>query len=144
MLLIPDPVILRYAGVAVGVAGVVWSGVRIAAGVASLSWSPTAGRVLARDIDDSGSKYQPVLEYSYEVHGIKYRGHRISFDFHLRRREWSTALLLFRKYPPGQDITVFVDLQRPYRSVVERGVSAQLVLSLLGGIGLIVYALTVF
>jgi Protein of unknown function (DUF3592) len=141
---IPELLTLPYAVFVAGTVAIISSSLRVAAGVASLRWSGTPGRVLARDVDDSAGKYQPVLEYSYEVNGVQYRGHRISFDFDLRRRSSSTALLLFHKYRPGQEITVFFDPQRPYRSVIERGVSTSLVLGLVGGIGLVAYVLTVF
>ena len=124
-----------------GVVGIVSSSLRVATGLASLRWQATKGRVLARDIDDRYDKYQPALEYSYEASGAQYRGHRISFDFDLRRNAAHAALLLFHKYRPGQEITVFFDPARPYRSVIERGVSAQLLLALAGCVSVVVWVL---
>jgi len=144
MLSIPDLLSLPYVVLAAGTLGTFWTGLRVAAGVASLRWSATTGRVLAREMDDEAGKYQPVFEYAYEVNGAQYRGCRFSFDFDLRRRSSSTALALFHKYRPGQEITVFFDPQRPYRAVIKRGVSGPLILSLVAGFGLVVWVLSAF
>jgi hypothetical protein len=130
-------VTLPYVVLIGGLIAAVWSSLRIASGVASLRWPSTTGRVRARDIDDTGQRYQLILEYSYEVNGVPYRGRRISFDFPLGRKEFEAGTLLFYKYPPGKEITVYFDPQSPYRSVIERGVSWQLLLSLSVGIGLV-------
>src|SRR2546426_5382443 len=124
-----------------GMVGVVSSSLRVATGLASLRWQATKGRVLARDIDDRSDKYQPTLEYSYEANGAQYRGHRISFDFNLRRNAAHAALLLFHKYRPGPEITVFFAPALHYRSVIERGVSAELRLRLGAGVRVVVWVL---
>ena len=142
--MIPELLTLPHVVLVAGMVATVASGLRVAAGLASLRWSATKGRVLARDIDDTSGKYQPVLEYSYEVNGAEYRGHRISFDFDLRRRSSSTALVLFHRYQPRQEVTVFFDPRARYRSVIERGVSGELLLSLLGCVGLVLWLAIAF
>ena len=114
---------------------------RVLRALATSRWSSTTGRVLMRDIDETAEKYQPVLEYSYEANGSQYRGHRISFDLPMKPAASSTALQVFYKYSPGREVTVFFDPKRPHVSVLERGLTSQLLVPLIGGLLLIMVGL---
>jgi hypothetical protein len=95
---------------------------------------------MARDLDDAAEKYQPILEYRYEVDGVQRRGSRISFAPTFNRHAFERALVVFHRYPPGKAVTIYYDPRHPERSVIEPGLSWPLAMQFVGGLVLIAAA----
>jgi len=140
---IPDLFYVPFIMMAAGAVSALRAGLRIPRALASVRWPTTEGRVVARDLDDSPGRYEPVFEYRYQVSGAELRGDRISFAPAFDPRSSERALLMYHQYPPGKAVTVYYDPRRPHRSVLEPGLNWPLATQLLGGIGLVVLALVI-
>jgi hypothetical protein len=124
-----------------GVGNVLWAGARIMPALRSVAWPSTEGEIVARDMDSSLVRYNPVVEYRYEVGGSEYRGHRISFAPTLTVSNADRALGAFHTYSPGRKVDVYYDPAHPDRSVLEPGMNWLLGGHLLAGLALLAFAL---
>ena len=120
-----------------GAGNVIWAGARMMPALRSLSWPSTEGEILARDLDSSPLRYNPVVEYRYEVGGSQFRGHRISFAPTMTVSDADRALGTFHKYLPGRKVDVYYDPTHPERSVLEPGINWLLGGHLLAGLALL-------
>jgi len=125
---------------AAGAINVAWAVARFPRAFSSARWPTTEGLIMARDLDDSPGKYQPLFEYRYQVDGVPFRGSRISFGPPFNPQAFQRALVTYHQYPPGKAVTVYYDPQHPDRSVLEPGINEWLGAQLVGGLVLIALA----
>ena len=104
----------------------------------SQSWSATSGRVTQAYIresqtrDDEGfltTTYYPEVRYTYEVMGVEYTGHQISFGGGVGGNRGKADETL-TQYPVGKNVTVYYDPNSPEEAVIERRMGSQTMLIL--------------
>ena len=59
------------------------------------------------------------MEYSYEVHGLKYRSRQVKLGMQIGGSQ-SVAETMVKKYPQGSDVTVHYDPENPSDAALER------------------------
>jgi len=103
----------------------------------SLSYSQTAGKVVALSLKANKSKggrinsYTPKIRYSYVYNGATYSSDVISWGFdRVEKNEQAAFEQLFAQ---GHAITVFVDPSDPTNAVLEPGTAAMPAVIALGG-----------
>lgn len=90
-----------------------------------LDWAPVAGKIRISGVEerrdgDGDKHYSHTLEYAYEFHGARFLGSRIApMDYSLSFR--FSAEERARRYPPGREVTVYVNPLNPGRAVLEPG-----------------------
>jgi len=83
-------------------------------------WAAVPGRVIRSKVHLVGGNFEPLVEYSYSFEGATHTGSRLrSTDVSTESRGPAEADVA--RYPPGADITVFVNPDMPADSVVEPG-----------------------
>src|SRR5207302_8208834 len=102
-----------------GAINVAWAVARFPRAFSSARWPTTEGLIMARDLDDSPGKYQPLFEYRYQVDGVPFRGSRISFGPPFNPQAFQRALVTYHQYPPGKAVTVDYKRQHLNSSVVK-------------------------
>ncbi len=85
-----------------------------------LRWQAVTARVVSSTIRMKGEDFEPVVEYSYEYEGRKHSGNQIRSNL-MTSESRDPANAEVSKYPPGADITVFVNPGDPRQSVIEAG-----------------------
>src|SRR5438046_9433674 len=81
-----------------GAINVAWAVARFPRAFSSARWTTTEGLIMARDLDDSPGKYQPLFEYMYQEVGILFRGFVISFGSLFKHYAVQRALSPHRVY----------------------------------------------
>ncbi|MDQ6828118.1 MAG: DUF3592 domain-containing protein [Gemmatimonadota bacterium] len=108
--------------------------------VRSITWPKTPGTVLesvvqrrprnAHDLRDSVSV--PLVRYRYSLGGVLYHSTRVSFKKFVLGTE-REARSTVANYPPGTDLSVYFDPERPGNAVLEHGISWLNMLVLIAG-----------
>ena len=118
--------LLIAAGVAVaGCYLLAFGGARLVFRNPELSWQKVMGKVMVSGVnegaDPAGRKtYRVMLEYVYEFHGIRFIGERVApLQFTSNYRPAAESIT--RRYPPGSEITVYVNPRNPGKAVLEPG-----------------------
>jgi hypothetical protein len=96
-------------------------------------WPSTMGTVVAsylerRSSSEGGSTSYPVVQYSYQVGGQMYQGHKIAPGMEVGG---TGAGRVVARYPAGAQVMVFYDPQKPSEAVLERKAPAQWVMWLI-------------
>lgn len=127
---------LLFAGV--GTYFVIQSGMGIVRSLGSRNWSTTEGTITASDVrvdmnSSSRATYIPEVTYEYEVRGTLYTGDNINFSkFHTS--DPTGASRTTRKYPVGEQVTVFHHPWQPEKSALEQGRISPLIPGLIVGV----------
>jgi len=102
-----------------------WNSVR-----KQLGWVPVRGVICVSEVRWDGEDYRAHVEYTYSYREREFRSTRVRS---LRAvANWrGPAQRVARKYPPGTEITVFIDPENPRESVLEPGVSRMFLPTLL-------------
>jgi hypothetical protein len=126
-----DGLLLFLALLALG--GFIWFAASFAAGMRAGRWPTERGRILAADIEPSGTTsrrgpwakplYVPRVRYEYIVRGRSYRGERTRFGGggNMSRED---ALAAVRAWAVGSAVEVAYDPRDPHHSTLERGADA--------------------
>lgn len=83
-----------------------------------LGWRRVPGRIISADILDSGMSKSARILYAYGVDGDHFEGKKIA-PLEVWASYSKSAANFVRKYPPGREVTVFVDPTRHGRAVLE-------------------------
>lgn len=96
---------------------------------AAAAWPSAAGKILSTEVvvDESGSMgedgttwYNPVVNYSYDVAGTEFQGHRLRFgNPHCSNRKKAEAAIA--PYTVGSPVTVHYNPEKPSDAVLETG-----------------------
>ena len=111
------------------------------------SWPSTTGRILSssvqNDVDTSRdsngrmrtrTRYEPVVQYEYEIDGRTYQGYRIKAGDYGGAAQRAYAVV--NRYPVGAHVSVYHDPADPGQAVLEQGAD-KTTLYLFGGIGVL-------
>lgn len=106
----------------------------------SRKWTRVRGRITASWVsestdNDGPSSFMPAVHYKYHFEGRDLSGDQIGFIV-MGARHRGVALRTLERYPVGAEVDVYVDPQRPTRSVLTRGVSWVSLFALICGLGL--------
>lgn len=96
-------------------------------------WQPVEGTVLSADtttefdsmvVPDTFSEivqmHQPIVRYQYEYEGRPYTSCRYSL-LEMSSSDAEDARAIARRYPPGREVTVWVNPREPAQAVLEKG-----------------------
>ncbi len=90
-----------------------------------ISFSDISTITPTREVDITRSPtYAPVVEYTYTVQGIAYRGKRIGFGTVISSTRTEAASIIER-YPVGTVVNVYYDPHNPAEAVLEQKVGSQ-------------------
>ncbi|MBR95859.1 MAG: hypothetical protein CMA81_03455 [Euryarchaeota archaeon] len=89
-------------------------------------WTPTDGVVINSGVDEStssegGPTYCLWVDYQYTFENRTYNGYIVSYSQEDSCNSWSEDA--DEKYPPGSDVTVYVNPENPTEAVLENGFS---------------------
>ena len=89
-------------------------------------WTPTDGVIIDSGVDTStdgegGTTYCLWVDYQYTYNDRTYDGDVVSFSKDNSCSSWSGEA--DEKYPPGEEVTVYVNPNNPYEAVLENGLS---------------------
>lgn len=106
----------------------------------SRKWTRVRGRITSAWVsestrDDGPSSFTPEVRYKYQFDGRELTGDKIGFVV-MGAHHPGVAEKTLERYPVGAEVDVFVDPQRPTRSVLTRGVSWASLFAVLCGLGL--------
>lgn len=121
------------AGLALGTAGLVWSGHLIWKARRAKGWSRAEGRIvdykLDRHASSGGTRYAAEPVYTYEVSGSSYTGSTGDiYDAKLAMTEEAALGEIRARFPVGSQVTVYYHPQRPWKSILSRRISLLLLL----------------
>ncbi len=96
-------------------------------------WPSTMGTVMMstlewRSSSEGGSTAYPVVQYSYQVNGQAYQGYKLAPGPEVGG---TGAKKVVARYPPGAQVMVFYDPQKPSDAVLEKKAPAQWLMWLL-------------
>ena len=89
-------------------------------------WTPTDGVIIDSGVDTStdgegGTTYCLWVDYQYTYNDRTYGGDVVSYSKDNSCSSWAGEA--DEKYPPGEEITVYVNPDNPYEAVIENGLS---------------------
>ncbi|MEC7178767.1 MAG: DUF3592 domain-containing protein [Candidatus Thermoplasmatota archaeon] len=89
-------------------------------------WTPTDGVIIDSGVDTStdgegGTTYCLWVDYQYTFNDRTYGGDVVSYSKDNSCSSWAGEA--DEKYPPGEEITVYVNPDNPYEAVIENGLS---------------------
>jgi len=89
-------------------------------------WTPTDGVIIDSGVDTStdsegGTTYCLWVDYQYTYNDRTYNGDVVSFSKDNSCSSWAGEA--DEKYPPGEELTVYVNPDNPYEAVLENGLS---------------------
>jgi hypothetical protein len=106
-------------------------------------WREVAGVITKSEVEFCGDDYRPVVEYTYEVDGVTYRGDTIARG--LVTFNWKgPATRVIEKFPVGARVPVFVDPKYPRQSALHPRVDKNLPLFLACFVGVLVLIILLF
>ncbi|HVF72261.1 MAG TPA: DUF3592 domain-containing protein [Chthoniobacterales bacterium] len=97
-----------------------WKNVQTAK--ASTAWPTTPGRITSSGTKKVMFRRQPLITYSYAVHGAPYTSQRVSFAAGYPGKDIDSILA---RYPVGSEVNVAHDPQNPAEATLETGATAQ-------------------
>jgi hypothetical protein len=86
----------------------------------SRRWPSVSGHIIrarVREGPDGPTSFRPVVEYKYEVDGVKYQGDRLDFDDGEDYAS-SAAEKIVARYEKGAPVTVYYDPSDPQKSAL--------------------------
>ena len=98
----------------------------VLADIGTADWTPTDGVVIDSGVDVStggkgGATYCLWVDYQYTFENMTYNGYVVSYSQDNSCDSWSADA--DEDYPPGSDVTVFVNPDNPSEAVLENGFS---------------------
>lgn len=98
----------------------------VIADLGTSNWTPTDGVINDSGVDSStdgegGTTYCLWVEYDYTYEGRTYSGHVVSFSKDNSCSSWADEA--DEDYPPGEEVTVYVNPENPSEAVLEPGLS---------------------
>ena len=98
----------------------------VLADLGTADWTPTDGVVIDSGVDEStggkgGVTYCLWVDYQYTFENRTYNGYVVSYSQEDSCNSWSEDA--DEKYPPGSDVTVYVNPDNPAEAVLENGFS---------------------
>ena len=98
----------------------------VLADLGTADWTPTDGVVIDSGVDEStssegGNTYCLWVDYQYTFDNKTYNGYIVSYSQDNSCDSWSADA--DEKYPPGSNVTVFVNPDNPSEAVLENGFS---------------------
>jgi hypothetical protein len=85
------------------------------------NWPSVNGIITGSDVSSSGTKYYPLVNYSYTLYGIEYSSNTISnMKFNSKYRDYVEEYL--QKYKPDSEIKVYYNSADPSQSLLEPGI----------------------
>jgi len=109
-------------------------------GLQSKDWESTHGEIISSELetfrfdDESNKTYRAGISFKYEVSGKQYLSNRAFFGDKLQLSFKGPALKLLNKYPVGSRIAVFYNPKNIEESVLENGISFNVMLLLCIGL----------
>ena len=118
MKILPGPIMLIVSGLAL-----IFIGLRHAARErASLGWPTTSGVVQSSSVQEyrgrGGPTYYPIVSYRYEVGGVTFTGHQVSYSS-TSYSNTQDAQADADRYPEGSTVKVHYSPGEPWDSVLE-------------------------
>lgn len=92
----------------------------VRAAEAQRGWPTTIGTILRSDVIYDSEGYSPVVEYSYTVNGVAYRGDRVR-TLLVQHSSKGPASAVARKFFAGATVVVYFDPNKPNSAVLEPG-----------------------
>jgi hypothetical protein len=92
---------------------------------ASIRWDRIRGHVVESYVmtsdstSESGQTHKPVIKYKYTYGGVDYTGDKIAYSFAYGAKSWADKLV--NAYRQGKEINVYVQPNKPKRSVLLTG-----------------------
>jgi hypothetical protein len=98
----------------------------VIADLGTSNWTPTDGVILDSGVDTStdsegGTTYCLWVDYQYTYDDQTYNGYVVSFSKDNSCSSWAGEA--DEEYPPGEEVTVYVNPDDPYEAVLENGLS---------------------
>jgi hypothetical protein len=84
-------------------------------------WREARGTIVKSEVAFDSEDYRPVVEYTYEVDGVAYRGGKIAFGPLIQFNWRGPAARAVARYPVGSVVTVYVDPANPRRASLQPG-----------------------
>jgi hypothetical protein len=96
----------------------------VIADLGTSNWTPTNGVILDSGVDTStdsegGTTYCLWVDYQYTYDDQTYNGYVVSFSKDNSCSSWAGEA--DEEYPPGEEVTVYVNPDDPYEAVLENG-----------------------
>lgn len=142
--------VLVFSLLTIGIVLVLFGLLRIKKALAMTDWAQVPGKILSSELrtywgaaEAGGTRYEPRIEFEYEVEGKRYFSKRRTYGRKARFSE-RAAQDIVKRYPAGKCVGVFHDPRNPKDAVLERGgAEFGTVLALLGImlIGFVLFAL---
>lgn len=89
-------------------------------------WREVRGMIVKSEVEFDWEAYRPVVEYTYEVDGVAYRGDKLVFGPLVEFNWKGPAARVVDCYPVGSVVTVYVDLINPRRASLQPGADKNL------------------
>ena len=100
-------------------------------------WREVSGVITKSEVEFCGEDYRPVVEYTYEVDGVTYKGDTIAKG--LVTFNWKgPAARMIEKFPVGATVPVFVDPKNPRQSALHSHFDKNLPIFLICSLGFLV------
>jgi len=128
----------KIGGLAIGwVFAIIWCGLSlivtifmggsILSDIGTEDWTPTDGIITDSGVDissssEGGDTYCLWVTYNYTIDNMTYDGYLVSHSQESSCDSWSSDA--DAEYPPGSEITVYVNPDSPYEAVLETGLAA--------------------
>lgn len=137
---------------AIGLSLTVPNGIAIWRGWRATEWRETMGRIVADELsidtygEDRDLTRGPTVRYYYEVEGVGYDGHRISFARSVpvlsrwNRPLWGESADVRAGLREGTEVKVWYHPAHPDRAVLRPGVDPGFILLYMAGVGALVIA----
>jgi hypothetical protein len=99
-------------------------------------WRQVLGVITKSEVELVRENYRPIVEYTYEVDGITYKGDTIAKG--LITFNWSgPANRMVNRFPVGAQVTVYVDRKNPRHAVLQPGIDKKLPIFLVVFLGIL-------
>jgi hypothetical protein len=88
-------------------------------------WDKAEGKITKSEIrtyQDDGEMYEPQIEYQYEYKGQAYTSSQIGFGSGSSNNIKSSAQYFIDRYCLGWDVTVYINPEKPSKSMLEPGI----------------------
>tara|TARA_B100000767_G_scaffold119961_1_gene114365 strand:+ start:1841 stop:2704 length:864 start_codon:yes stop_codon:yes gene_type:complete len=105
----------------------IFMGGSILSDIGTEDWTPTDGIITDSGVDissssEGGDTYCLWVTYNYTIDNMTYDGYLVSHSQESSCDSWSSDA--DAEYPPGSEITVYVNPDSPYEAVLETGLAA--------------------
>ena len=100
-------------------------------------WREVSGVITKSEVEFHGEEFRPVIEYTYEVDGVTYRGDTVArglITFNWR----GPAKRMTERFPVGARVPVFVDRKYPRFSALHPHVDKNLPVFLVSFFGILI------